>query len=878
MKFLKRVRWDIIFFIFLLFISLFFYYLFSAYKQYKEYQKIVPQVTLNKDTMEHFFSNVLRREKIKIFAPKPLSDKETPLESFHITAKQKDINKLNQDLPKSGKEQYIKAYMKVDNKTYKVKLRYRGDGLYHWAFTQKSLRIKLSKKDIFHMAKKINLINPPSLINYRDEINYNLSKKLGLISPTCKPCRVFLNGQYMGVYLYQNQVDESLLREYKRMPGSIYYGDLHIDDLSKATDTNIWKKESFWQKKASRNAEQRLNREDIKLFIDKINNTDKKGFEEFVERYINKQKYFTFVAMDRAFGAFHHDYVHNHKIYFDPYLGKFEPIAWDLRFWSAIPQKDLSLYPLQIRLANNPKYDAKIDKITYNIISNNFIQDINNSYIKIIRRISRDLKSDIYRDIAIPVKKISPKHLSFVFEMQDLQKTYKREIKTLQARVNYLNKLYSNTKVFYKISPSKDKNRLEIVVDGESPAIINIDENLTDKIYLSDKKIHLKNKTTLYSGREIAKNSQKHFHPKLYGTDTVKSVPQKYIFYIPKDITDKDIQNYLHFTNYITSKQIEPKLLKKSFSYIKTATITYPKHKHKILSGKIVVDEDLHFDKYTTVTIKEGTTFLISKDKSIYFYGKVLALGTKQNPIKFIAKQKDKPWGAVVVQSEATSGSVFEYVEFEDGSKTTHNLIHYTAPFNIHDTKDFIVSHCTIGKNYKGDDSMHIAYSKGIVTETIFKDAKSDGLDIDISEVNVTNSLFLNSGNDGLDIMTTKLTAKNNLFINTGDKGISVGEMSDANITDSIFENCYIGLEIKDGSKAFANRLFFVNSKSKAINLYNKNRRYPLGGKLTAKDIYLYKNYKIKADKKSKYKIENLYKEKNQSLQKIRDELCKTCK
>ena len=39
--------------------------------------------------------------------------------------------------------------------------------------------------------------------------------------------------------------------------------------------------------------------------------------------------------------------ITNHftEIYFDPYKGKYQFVAWDIRFWSGADGKDLSLYP-----------------------------------------------------------------------------------------------------------------------------------------------------------------------------------------------------------------------------------------------------------------------------------------------------------------------------------------------------------------------------------------------------------------------------------------------------------------------------------------------------------------------------------------------------
>jgi len=277
--------------------------------------------------------------------------------------------------------------------------------------------------------------------------------------------------------------------------------------------------------------------------------------------------------------------------------------------------------------------------------------------------------------------------------------------------------------------------------------------------------------------------------------------------------------------------------------------------KIKILKGTVEVTTTLIFNRDTEVIIKPNTTFIIYPKISIYFYGRVTAIGTAQEPIKFIAKDKTRPWGLVAVQGEATTGSKFHYCHFEDGSIDTRNLIHYTSQFNIHDMNYFEVKNCFVGKNHEGDDAMHIAYAKGIVDSCIFDGARSDALDIDISTVDITNNIFKNSGNDALDIMTTTMNASNNSFINTGDKGISVGEWSTATISDSTFKKTFIGVEIKDKSRVKASNLIFIDTKKIPIHLYNKNRRYDTGGFLEATNIKFIGNSRVKADKRSKYEI-----------------------
>lgn len=147
---------------------------------------------------------------------------------------------------------------------------------------------------------------------------------------------------------------------------------------------------------------------------------------------------------------------------------------------------------------------------------------------------------------------------------------------------------------------------------------------------------------------------------------------------------------------------------------------------------------------------------------------------------------------------------------------------------------------------------MHISYAKGEVTNSIFKDARSDALDIDIATVTLKNNSFYNAGNDALDIMTTTLYAIKNHFETTGDKGISIGEWSNATLIDNSFIDNHIAIEVKDQSILKLTNTKIKNVRYKAINLYHKNKRYDRGGTVIIKNLNIIGNRTITADSSSK--------------------------
>jgi len=814
----------------LIFFIIFFYFLEALSKLYTYKSRVDKSISFNYDSISFFFKDILKREYIKFKAPRVLEDNESRLKSFYITIKESNLAKLNSNLPESGRS-YVKGYLKIGGEEgfRKIKLRYRGDTNLHWNYTQKSLRIKLLGGETYKMNRVFNLINPPHDFSIIDCVAYDIAREIGLLSPMYEPVRVFINGKFMGVYMFLTQVEEGFLRANRRMPGSIYYGDLTIKDMvSPDIPADLFFDSKLWIKKASRNREQKYNREDIEFFIKNIDTNSSEDFYNFAIRFLNLPKYYAFFALDTLFGAFHHDYAHNHKLYFDPYIGKFEPIEWDLRYWSAIPAKDLSLYPLFNRFKSNPLLEAQRDKFAFEILKRYPAEEIVKRLEYYKELILPDLKRDIYKDTGVR-EKFFPKGVAKSFTIDEFRDSIQRYENAIINREKFLKSLYNNTKLYYNYRKiSEDEYNITLMVEGNSPILFR------DRLF--------------FTRRKYIQGNPLNAPAFLYGKTQLVSTPT----YFSIILKSPNLKKY-KFINYVTNQRIEP---------IYRADITPDRlfepinlgksREFVIFSGELNVTRDLILDSNTTAYIYPNTTFNISANVSIFFYGKVLALGTEKKPIIFKSAKPDRPFGAVVVQGEGANGSRFYNIRVSNGTKTIKNLIHYTAPFNIHNLKDFQIKESIFTKNSLGDDLVHIAYSKGEIENSTFQNGVSDCLDIDISDIKIYSSTFKNCGNDGLDLMTTELLGKNNLFLNTQDKGLSVGESSDVNLTNSIFKRNYIGVEVKDNSILYLIDSRIEQAKFRAINLYRKNRYYDRGGTIFIKNVKIIGNSEVVADKFSK--------------------------
>ena len=79
--------------------------------------------------------------------------------------------------------------------------------------------------------------------------------------------------------------------------------------------------------------------------------------------------------------------------------------------------------------------------------------------------------------------------------------------------------------------------------------------------------------------------------------------------------------------------------------------------------------------------------------------------------------------------------------------------------------------------------------------------------------------------NENISFSGSKSTVLNSHFNNIGDKAISIGELSEVNISNIETKNSYIGIVSKDGSNAFVNNVQFINVEI-PFAAYQKKNEY----------------------------------------------------
>ena len=855
--------------------------LFSGLRSLQEYKKSAdPSVAFSLENVHFFTREYLYQQYLKLTTP---SIQEHDLPQFHIFSDESSITKLNENLPMSGKKQFVSGHILINNSgtntdnnySGSMDFRYRGGLPLHWLYEKKSYRIKLPDYSTLNGEQSFNLVVPSTMQTITDWLSYDMSRSLGILTPDYYPIEVLINNKSNGLHYYLSSIDESFLRKNNRMPGSIYSGDtLNLSDpLNTGIATNedtfvgndgvsiLWNDARMWAKDSSRNSESQNDRTDINQFINAVNNKDPIEFMNQFDTYFDTTKFYRYLALDTLLGNFHHDFYHNHKIYFDPYRGKYEPIEWDLRIWSNLPVKDIVEYPLLKQIIRNPLLEFERDKIVYELLSTFSSEIIQSKIEQATSSISPLLIHDPLRSAPAPFHSTTRRQKNVPFSIKEFSMAINELIAINKFRNQVLSNILDYSEVSFELQNiAFNQVKLTITIDGNSPFTFNPYSLLTSTSINNvnifrvhkDKLYQLEQNTpeTIYPGRKTVSGNTigktDALSLKTFGNSQSVFSPLRYEYiYKGADIVSLLKIIELHGNNAITGSPLTASINNTIVSIEDTESIhpwdlidhneTSENNIH--LSGSISLDKDLIFTNKQKVTIAANTIISLCKGCSIFFYGGVIAEGSKEQPIIFNRLQEDQAWGSIVIQGQQSKNSKLNYIIIEGGSITSRNMINYPGQLNIHDSNNFQLTNCVVNNNILGDDSVHIAYSTGVVSGCSFNNSAFDALDIDISKVEVSHVNFSNSGNDAIDLMSSEVNVSDSSFLKAGDKCISVGEKSNLLLQNSSLSSCNIGIAVKDGSTSILENITFKDFSKEAISLYQKNTRFSQGGSIKGDKI-----------------------------------------
>jgi hypothetical protein len=765
-------------------------------------------------------------------------DGKSELRTIHLIVPEENISKLETHMPQSGYK-YVTGGILNEGKWEKIKYRYRGDYLYHWAWDKKSIRIKTKKKNLFEGLRKFNLQAPKAIEQLNNYFGYALAKEMGLIVPQVELVRLSLNGEDRGVHIKIEQLGETTLRRSRRMPGDIYRGEIvGKDSYTDSLIGSLFHSATVWDKVSINNHYGKNHKKPLENFIKLLRNRKTNEGQIELGKFLDMEAWGRFSAFEALQVSRHFLKNHNQRLYFDPWRQKIIPVIWDPVGWPDGPWRpkadesvtlDVIEHSFHKALYANGDFLRARDKA----LSDFFDQEKDVKFKEFVSKTFSIMEKEIKTDYYLRPPNVD----SVTIGMKEMEEIISRGFKEIKASLSV-----KPPTVIY----SQNNNNITLAVSGRSPVesiqmissnplvrtphtLISYEtssgvktEDISNRVRVDGNVIILD--IGLLSNLSVTRDGPNKLYPQ-----QLTSFPGGYRISFPDtnfalSLREVRVRRRDRWSYAKLSSVKKLAVFKDIFQPVSPSIPNVP----LVWTGDVLVTGTMEILR--PLIVKAGTKILMAHNASLILRNKVLMEGAENAPVT-VGPQfpNQKAWGTVALLGPGASGSSFSHCEFSSGSGMKGDLVEYTGMLSIHDVKGVQIRDCTFKNNTIFDDMVHAVYSNIVFLRTTFDNAYLDALDLDFSEAIIVDSSFKNSGNDAIDLMGTQAKVLGSNIRKSGDKGISVGEASHLMVFNSNLDGNVIGVQAKDQSVAL---LFNVNiSKNKmALSGLKKNWRYGDGG------------------------------------------------
>ena len=265
---------------------------------------------------------------MKTLLPHP----QTALDEVRLYSQEKELSGFVADLPLS-RTKWARGLLLEDGELIKIKFKVRGDNPNNWLHGKKSYRIKRSKKHLKNGVRKFNYVLPrdPALLN--TVLGYEIAEMIGLIHPSAKFVEFYINDVYEGLYIEIEDIDESFVRNRNRMPVNIYKGTPSRTAKPLYIDNDLFNNPGLWAREANFNGYEERIKQDLETLLSTVRQAveDPRALAK-LKKIAPVEEWAKFSAYETIMQSWHNYENNNMYILSDPWMGVFEPIAYDTIF------------------------------------------------------------------------------------------------------------------------------------------------------------------------------------------------------------------------------------------------------------------------------------------------------------------------------------------------------------------------------------------------------------------------------------------------------------------------------------------------------------------------------------------------------------------
>ncbi len=248
-----------------------------------------------------------------------------PVDVYDLRIDGTALDALAADLPESARQRQ-KALLEVnDAETYEVDASWRGQRMENFFFARKSWKLRTKKREFVDELRVLNLT--PLEDRLSSLVTFELAREVGLPAPLTRVVRLYVNLRDEGLYLQEEQVDESFVRRVGEMPGDVFYGELFVPDVPIHSSWELSWNPHLWEKNDRWNKYDESWRPWLSELLDAAHDPTPRGLDRLDA--ILDPSFARYVAVLAYHGDQHVDHSHNWKIGLDLLAGKLSGYLWN---------------------------------------------------------------------------------------------------------------------------------------------------------------------------------------------------------------------------------------------------------------------------------------------------------------------------------------------------------------------------------------------------------------------------------------------------------------------------------------------------------------------------------------------------------------------
>ena len=734
-------------------------------------------------------------------------------------------------------ESYVPAWITVDGKRARAKIRLKGDVVDHLEGEKWSFRIKVKGDKAIWGMRRFSIQAPERSGWGHEWVMYEWFRKEGLISLRYDFIELIINGKRLGIFALEESFSKELIENNQRREGPILKWDESLLFDDDKTTKGDWLEEtdlfqaadvlSFTTTKMLANETLRDNFLRGRHMLTALRKGEARLGDVFeVERAAKS------IAILRILNVLHGFRWKNCRFYVNPITRKLELIAYNAYAPHPIVPIKRNSIPVYTAHRQNlmphgvqawrdlffsdpdfiKHYFAALDRLTSPGYLESFFKDIDDNLKKKESCIFKDEPS---RSILVPV----------YFHNRDMMRSFLYPKLPLKA---YLEQSGGQSIRLTVANPTF----LPVVLDG-----ILLKQSGQFLAVSSPVRLEGKNMGQPLDFREVevpAVNIGKTILGSVRNGDTMILDDIQIKYHIPgvkaHNLAPVDAYPLFFSSQFMTRDESQTRLAELTKKGI--LSIDEERTHITVNPGKWMIEKNIVLPQGYKTTVSPGSELILNNGAALISYGPIELNGTVQMPV--ILKSTDGTGQGLVVIS-ARNQSRLSHVIFDNLTAIASNNWHLTGAVTFYES-NVKIDHVKFINNHS-EDQLNIIRSQFDIRNSSFMNSSGDALDVDFGEGMILKSRFEACGNDCIDFSGSKAEIRDTVIKGAGDKGVSIGEKSQVKITKSSISKAPLALACKDTSKALVEEVEIFDSKI-GLAVYQKKPEFG-GAQIYAKNMIM---------------------------------------